>query len=84
MLTMANRRGLEIKRSIIKSLAHGALSLHALERKARTGSQSIALHCKELAFLGVLRLERHERHPKTGRPYTTATLTKLGRALLQK
>ena len=78
---MANRRGIDIKRSIISALAEGALSLHALERKVKTGSQSIAMHCEELALLDVIELEHHERHPKTGRPYTSATLTKHGGTL---
>ncbi len=74
---MAYRSGLSIKRAILEALrTEKPQSLSAVERRANLSSQVLRRHISELEYLGVVKLTEHEESAKTGRPYTTAELTR--------
>lgn len=75
------RFGIETKGGIIKLLKKSNLSLRALDIKLNTGSKTILMHCKELEFLGIIKLEHYNKNPKNGRPYTIVKLTEYGKKL---
>ena len=71
------RRVLDIKKAILKVLKkEKELSLKALEIKVNTGSQTLQTQIEELKFFGVVKIIKHSKSEKTGRPYTTIKLTK--------
>jgi len=74
---MAYRTGLMIKKEILKSLKEGEHVISQLERKINTSDKVLKRHLAELEFLGIVRITRHNRSSRTGRPYTSAKLVKL-------
>lgn len=75
------RSPLEIKKKIISLLKTKERSLRELDIKVNCGYQTIINQCKELKYLGILKITKHEKNPKTGRPYSSVQLTKYGRKL---
>lgn len=72
---MKRRDGLEIKKKILKALKeNGELPLGEIERKINTNNLTVLSHLKELEFFGKVEVIKHEKNPKTGRPYTTVKL----------
>lgn len=69
------RRVIDIKKAILKTLEkEGELSLKALEIKVNTGSQTIQTQIEELEFFGLVKIIKHKKNKKTGRPYTSVKL----------
>jgi len=71
--------GLDIKKRIIQTLKEKSISLRRLETKLNIGYNSLKLHCKELEFLGILKLTKTVENSRNGRSYAIATLTDYGR-----
>jgi predicted ArsR family transcriptional regulator len=80
---MAYRSGLEIKKEIIALLKEKERVMSQLERKMDTSDKVLKRHIKELEYLGFVKITKHKRSPKTGRPFTTIGLTKRGREFLK-
>ncbi len=72
---MEYRTGLEIKKRIIALLKEKECVISYLERKVNTSDKVLKRHLKELEYLGIIKIIKHKRSPKTGRPYTTAKFT---------
>jgi len=73
---MKYRSGLEIKKRIIALLKEKECVISYLERKINTSDKVLKRHLKELEYLGIVKIIKHPKSPKTGRPYTTAKLVK--------
>lgn len=73
--------GLEIKKKIIKALKENPTSLRRLETKLNVGYNPIKLHCKELEFLGIVKITKTIEGSKNGRHYSIAELTEYGKNL---
>jgi len=71
---MNYRSGLEIKKGIIALLKEKECVISYLERKINTSDKVLKRHLKELEYLGIVKIIKHDKSPKTGRPYTTAKL----------
>ncbi|MFA6550042.1 MAG: ArsR family transcriptional regulator [Candidatus Gracilibacteria bacterium] len=71
---MAYRSGLIIKKEIIKCLKKEECVISQLERKVNTSDKVLKRHLAELEFLGIVKIIKHNKSSKTGRPYTTAKL----------
>ena len=71
---MKYRTGLEIKKSIIELLKGGDQVISQLERKINTSDKVLKRHLAELEYLGVVKITKHKKSSKTGRPYTTIRL----------
>ena len=72
---MERRKGLDIKKKILKILKeNGEMSLGEIERKTNTNNLTILNHIKELEFFGKIKMIKHEKNEKTGRPYTSVKL----------
>lgn len=71
---MKYRSGLEIKKEIIKLLKQKECVISYLERKINTSDRVLKRHLKELEYLGIVKITKHEKNAKTGRPYTTAKI----------
>ena len=65
----------------IKLLKEKDRSLRELDIKVNCGYRTVVNQCKELEYLGIVELVKHERNTKTGRPYTSVKLTQAGRKL---
>lgn len=75
------RTPLEIKKEIIALLKEKQRSLRELDIKVNCGYRTIISQCKELEHLGIVKVIKHQRNPKTGRPYSTVELTAYGRRI---
>ncbi|MCH7523921.1 MAG: hypothetical protein IIC74_02645 [Bacteroidetes bacterium] len=75
------RSPLELKKDIIKLLREKERSLRELDIKVNCGYRTILNQCEELRFLGIVKLTKHKRSAKTGRPYSTAELTGYGKKI---
>ncbi|MCK4522360.1 MAG: hypothetical protein KAU20_07345 [Nanoarchaeota archaeon] len=73
------RSPIDIKKKIIALLKEKGRSLRELDIKVNCGYRTIIAQCKELEYLGIVKIIKHERNPKTGRPYTSVELTELGK-----
>ena len=73
--------GLDIKKKIIQALKEKPTSLRKLETSINVGYKTLKLHCKELQFLGILKLTKIAENSRNGRPYTIVILTDYGRSL---
>lgn len=71
---MVYRSGLQIKKEILDCLRKGEHVISQLERKINTSDKVILRHVKELEFLGLVEVRKHERSDNTGRPYTSVVL----------
>jgi hypothetical protein len=75
------RTPLEIKKQIIAMLKEKQTSLRQLDIKVNCGYRTVICQCKELEYMGIVRIIKHQKNPKTGRPYSTAELTAYGRRI---
>lgn len=75
------RSPIEIKKQIIKLLKAGKRSLRDLDIRVNCGYRTVINQCEELEYLGIVKLVKHSRNPKTGRPYTSVELTAYGKRL---
>jgi len=75
------RSPIEIKKKIIKLLKEEKRSLRDLDIRVNCGYRTVINQCEELEYLGIVKLVRHSKNPKTGRPYTTAELTSYGKKI---
>ena len=75
------RSPLDIKKRMIKFLKEKDRSLRELDIKVNCGYRTIINQCKELEYLGIVKVIKHKRNPKTGRPYTSVELTSAGHRL---
>lgn len=75
------RSPIYIKKDIIRLLKEKGRSLRELDIKVNCGYRTIVNQCKELEFLGVVRVIKHKRNSKNGRPYSMVELTDYGRKL---
>ncbi|MCK4521136.1 MAG: ArsR family transcriptional regulator [Nanoarchaeota archaeon] len=73
---MTYRTGLMIKKEILKYLKQGEYVISQLERKINTSDRVLKRHLAELEFLGIVKITKHNRSSKTGRPFTSVKLTK--------
>ena len=73
--------GLSIKKRIIVALKEKPISLRKLETKLNLGYNSIKLHCKELEFLGIVKISQTKEGSRNGRPYKIVKLTEYGKKL---
>ena len=71
---MKYRTGLKIKKEIIRLLKEREHVISQLERKINTSDKVLKRHLKELEHLGIVKITKHKKSSKTGRPYTTAKL----------
>ena len=71
---MKYRTGLEIKKEIIKLLREKEHVISQLERKINTSDKVLKRHLKELEYLGIVRIIKHKKSRKTGRPYSVARI----------
>jgi predicted ArsR family transcriptional regulator len=73
--------GLKIKKKIIIALRGHSVSLRKLETKLNVGYNPIKLHCKELEFLGIIKIKKTKEGSRNGRPYAVAELTEYGKTI---
>ena len=72
---MYRRKALDIKKDILNVLKqNGEMSLRELDIKVNTNYQTIRDQIKELEYFGKVDVIKHDKNPKTGRPYTTVKL----------
>ena len=72
---MKRREGLDIKKKILQILKeNGEMSLGEIERKTNTNNLTVLNHIKELEFFEKVKIIKHKKNEKTGRPYTTVKL----------
>ncbi len=78
---MVYRNGLTIKKEIIRLLKAKEHVISQLETKVNTSDSVLKRHIKELEYLGVVKVNKHKKSAKTGRPYTSVELTSYGRTI---
>ncbi len=71
---MKYRTGLKIKKEIIELLKKREHVISQLERKINTSDKVLKRHLTELEYLGIVKITKHKKSSKTGRPYTTVEL----------
>jgi len=71
---ISHRTGLEIKKELIGLLKQKEHVISQLERKINTSDKVLKRHLDELEFLGIVKLTKHKKNKKTGRPYTTVRM----------
>ena len=77
------RSGIAVKKKILTLLKSGPQSYAQLQRRVNTNDRTIRRYCEELKLFGAVTLEHHEKHKKTGRPYTQVKITKEGLRILK-
>lgn len=80
---MAYRTGLRIKQEIIKLLREKEHVISQLERKINTSDKVLKRHLNELEYLGIVRITKHKKSQKTGRPYATVKLIQKGKVRIK-
>lgn len=81
---MSKRTSFDIKKRILELLKSSSLTFAQLERKTNTGFNTIKNNCEELVLYGFIKIEKKEKHPKSGRPYFEISITNKGREFLNK
>ena len=81
---MYKRSSFEIKKKILFLLKSGDLTYAQLERKTNTGFRTIKNNCDELESYGFIGIEKNEKHPKSGKPFSMIKITENGREFLKK
>jgi len=66
---------------MIMLLKHKERSLRELDIKVNCGYRTVINQSKELEYLRIVKITKHKRNPKTGRPYTTVELTQYGKKI---
>ncbi len=75
------RSPIDIKKNIIQLLRVRKRSLRELDIKTNCGYRTIIAQCEELRYLGIVKIIKHERNLKTGRPYSAVELTSQGKKI---
>jgi predicted transcriptional regulator len=71
------RQPIEIKKKIFFILKEkNDISINKLQRKVNTNYQSIVNNCKELEYLGFLKIESTQKDTTNGKPYLKVKLLK--------
>lgn len=78
---MEYRDGLDIKKALIHVLKERGYVISQLERKINTSSSVLHRHIRELEYLKIVEMIKHEKSSKTGRPYTMVKLTNYGKTV---
>lgn len=81
---MTKRSSFDIKKRILVLLKSSSLTFAQLERKTNTGYNTIKNNCDELALYGFIKIEKKEKHPKSGRPFYQVKITEKGLEFLEK
>ena len=68
------RKSFELKRTILKELKKGEMSLGKLERKVNTCSKTLLDHLEELKYFNKIEIISHQKNKFNGRPFRTARL----------
>ncbi len=71
---MTYRTGLDIKKAILDLLRQKPHIISEMERKVNTSDRVIKRHVSELEFLGIVKVIRHKKSEKTGRPFSVVEL----------
>lgn len=72
---MYRRKAIDIKKDILKVLKqNGELSLRDLDIKINTNSLTIKTQVEELEFFDKVKIIKHPKNDKNGRPFTTVRL----------
>ncbi len=72
----SRRTGLDLKRAILNLLKQGPHVISEMERKLNTSDRVLKRHLAELEYLEIIKLVKHLKSEKTGRPYTVVELSK--------
>lgn len=72
----SRRSGLDLKKEILHLLKQGPHVISEMERKLNTSDRVLKRHLTELEYLGRVKLTKHAKSEKTGRPYTMVELQK--------
>ena len=81
---MSKRSSLDIKRRILELINSSPLTFAQLERKINTGHTTIKSNCEELVLYGFVKIDKKEKHPKSGRTFYQVEITEKGREFLKK
>ena len=81
---MVKRSSFDIKKRILELIKSSNLTFAQLERKTNTGYNTVKNNCEELAIYGFIKIEKKEKHPKSGRNYFEISITLEGRDFLNK
>ena len=68
------RTALEIKKKILSLLKEKERSLRELETKVDTNFNTIKTQIKELEYFGLIKVIKHDKNDKNGRPFTSVRL----------
>lgn len=81
---MIKRSSFDIKKKILALIKSSTLTFAQLERKTNTGYNTIKSNCNELELYGFIKIEKKEKHPKSGRSFYQVKITDKGRKLLRE
>lgn len=81
---MSKRSSLDIKKKILNLIKSSPLTFAQLERKTNTGYNTIKNNCDELGMYGFVKIEKKEKHPKSGRSFYEVKITDKGRDFLRE
>ena len=81
---MSKRTSFDIKKRILELLKSSSLTFAQLERKTNTGYNTIKNNCEELVLYGFIKIEKKEKHPKSGRPFYQLKTTDKGSEFIKK
>lgn len=71
---MGRRTALDIKKRILEILKSGAITPRELESKINTNNKTIQTQLIELEFFNKIKIEKHIKSKKNGRPFTSVRL----------
>jgi len=81
---MSKRSSFNIKKKILGLIKSSPMTLAQLERKVNTGFNTIKSNCQELESYEFIKIEKKEKHPKSGKPYFQIKITEKGLEYLKK
>lgn len=81
---MSKRSSFDIKKKMLMLLKSSPMTLAQLERKINTGFNTVKSNCEELESYGFIKVEKKEKHPKSGKPYFQIKITEKGLEYLKK
>ncbi len=81
---MYKRSSLNIKKKILELITSSPMTFAQLERKVNTGFITIKTNCEELQLYGFVKIEKKEKHQRSGRPYFQVKITEKGREFLKR
>jgi len=81
---MLKRTSLDIKKKILNLIKSSPMTYAQLERKVNTGFITIKSNCEELQLYGFIKIEKKDKHQRSGRPYFIVKITEKGLEFLKK